>query len=246
MENAELIGLSRQAVLRRHLDVIANNLANMNTTGFRAEKFLFEEFLMPRAEASGFRSQDRELSYVQEGRPLNDFTAGGVRPTGNPFDLAIDGDAWFVISAAGQERYTRAGAFTLDAAGSLTTPDGHPVLGEGGPITFAADETNITFAPDGTVSSSAGGKGRLRLVRFETNDALRREDATFFSGPEPLPADRTARVVQGAVEQSNVRAVVEITRLVEVTRAYTSISRTMNQTDQLKVDAIEQLGKLNA
>lgn len=246
MENAELIGLSRQAVLRRHLDVIANNLANMNTTGFKGEKFLFQEFLMPRAEASGFRSQDRDLSYVQEGQPFNDFTSGAVRSTGNPLDLAIDGDAWFVVNAAGQERYTRAGAFTLDQTGTLTTMDGNPVLGDGGPITFRADESNISVAADGTVSSSAGGKGRLRLVHFDNNDSLQREGSTLFSGANALPADRTVRITQGAVEQSNVRSVVEITRLVEVTRAYTSLAKVMAEADQLNADAIDQLGKLNA
>jgi len=245
MENAQLIGLSRQAALRRQLDVIANNLANVNTAGFKGGDLLFEEYLMPVAGASGFRGDDRTLSYVQDGRPQNNFDPGSIVASGNPFDLAIDGDAFFVLGAPDGDLYSRAGTFRLDADGTLVSGEGHPVLGDAGPIRFTAAETDIHIAGDGSVSSSAGSKGRLRLVRFDQPDLLERAGGTAFAGGEPLPATGS-RVVQGAVEQSNVRAVIEITRLIDVTRAYTSLARTLADANQLTSDSIDQLGRLSA
>ncbi len=245
MDNASLIGLSRQAALRRQLDVIANNLANMNTAGFKSEHVLFAEYVMPVAEASAFSGDDQSLSYVQDGRPLNDFGVGGMNATGNALDLAIDGDGWFAVETPDGERYTRNGAFTLDGEGRLATVDGHPVLGDGGPITFAAEESGIEIARDGTVSSSAGIKGRLRIVAFADENLLRREGDTLFSGEDPQPSEGL-RVAQGALESSNVRSVVEMTRMIEVTRAYTSLAKTLADSHEMRNDAISRLGRLHS
>ncbi len=244
MDNSALIGLSRQAALRRQLDVIANNLANVNTAGFKNEQVLFAEYLMPVAEASAFSGDDRGLSYVQDGQPLNDFGAGSQQQTGNPLDVAIDGDAWFVVETPDGERFTRNGAFTINPAGQLSSADGQPVLGDGGPIVFAAGEAGIEIARDGTISSDAGLKGKLRLVNFENPDTVRREGGTLFAGENPLPAEGVT-VVQGAIEGSNVRAVVEMTRLIEVTRAYTSIAKILSDSDRMRVDAVDRLGRLH-
>ena len=97
MENTLLIGLSRQIALQRELDVVANNVANMNTTGYKADGAIFEEYLMPTAQAAGFQGADRRVSYVQDRATWRDFGAGPIRPTGNPLDVAIDGDAFFVV-----------------------------------------------------------------------------------------------------------------------------------------------------
>ncbi len=244
MDNASLIGLSRQAALRRQLDVIANNLANMNTAGFKSEQVLFAEYVMPGAEASAFGGDDRSLSFVQDGRPLNDFGIGGMNTTNNPLDVAIDGEGWFVVSTPDGERYTRNGAFTLNANGELSTVDGHPVQGDGGPITFAAGEGGVEIARDGTISSDAGLKGHLRIVNFAEEKALQREGDTLFSGENPEPVAKP-RVAQGAIESSNVRSVVEMTRLIEVTRAYTNLAKTLGDAHQMRNDAIDRLGKLH-
>jgi flagellar basal-body rod protein FlgF len=245
MENAQLIGLSRQAALRRQLDVIANNLANMNTTGFKGETLLFQEYLMPVAQASAFEGDDQTLSYVQDGRPLNDLSAGSIATTGNPLDVAIDGDAWFVVGTADGERYTRDGAFTLGPDGSLVTSEGDGVLGEAGPILFTPGETDIHIAGDGTISTSEGVKGKLRLVRFDDADSLVRDGSGLYSGGTAQPATN-GKVLQGALEQSNVRSVLEMSRMVEVTRAYTSLAKTLADSDELGLTAINQLGQLNA
>lgn len=242
MENAQLIGLSRQSALRRQLDVISNNLANMNTTGFRGQDMLFREYLMPGASAGTFQAPDRTLSYVYDPMTFEDDTRGPIEQTGSDFDVAIEGNGWFAIETPAGERYSRDGAFSLNAEGQLITRDGNPVLGEGGPITFTPDETDITIAADGTISSSDGLKGRLRLVSF-ANEAtdLTRDGGTLYAGTNPQPA-AAVQVMQGAIERSNVKPVVEMSRMVEVTRAYTSIAQSMASIDELRGNAINKLG----
>lgn len=244
MENSQLIGLSRQAMLRRQLDVIANNLANMNTLGFKGEDLLFQEYLMPRAQSRDFTGRDRIPSFVQDRQMVNDFTAGGIVTSGNPLDVAIDGDGWFTVQGPDGDLYTRAGNFSLDSTGMLVNGDGYPVMSGSGTLTFTPDETDIHIASDGTISSSEGVKGQLRLVRFDNLDELVRAGGTAFSGGQPIPATGQ-RVVQGAVEKSNVLPVVEITRLIDVTRAYTSVAKTLADSSQLTSEAIDQLGRLS-
>lgn len=243
MDNALLIGLSRQAALKRELDVIANNLANMNTGGFRAGKMRFEEYIMPVASASSLPAGQRDLSYVRDGLALVDFTPGTIEQTGNPLNAALNGAGWFTIQTKNGERYTRSGAFTLDAQGTLVTVAGDQVMTQSGPATFAPGETDIAIAADGTITSSAGTKGKLRIASFADETTLRREGESLFSGNNARPAENV-RVVGGAVEKSNVRAVGEITRMVEVTRSYQQIAKILQDRDELQQNAISTLGQL--
>lgn len=245
MENSLLIGLSRQAALRNQLNVVANNLANMNTTGFKAQRLLFEEYLMPVAEASSFAEGDQDYSYVVDYGASSNFGAGSISLTENTFDVAIEGEGFFVVDTPAGERFTRNGAFHLDVTGQLVTADGRPVLGEGGPLVFTADDGDVTIAEDGTVSSALGVKGRLRVVQFEDPQTLTRTGDNLFAGDNPQPAE-TVRVLQGAVEKSNVSGVIEVTRMIEITRSYTAVSKMMNEGDELLRKAIERLGSVTA
>lgn len=241
MQNALFVGVSSQAALQRQLDVIANNMANVTTNGFKARSTRFQDFLMAKASADAFSSPDRRLDFVIDaGTPL-DASAGAVETTGNPLDAAVKGDAFFVVQTPGGERYTRGGAFQVDAAGQLVTNDGHPVLGESGPISFSPQETGAAIAPDGTVTTTQGVRGRLRLVRFDDARALRNEGANVFSSPTPAQAAPLARIEPGALERSNVRPVREMTRLMEVTRAYASVSSMLGRMDELKRSAMSRL-----
>ncbi len=152
MENTLLVGLSRQAALRRELDVIANNLANLNTTGFKAEGVAFNEFLMPAASDSSFSGPDRRVSFVVDRATWHDHRAGAVERTGNPLDVAIDGNAFLVVQGPTGERYTRNGALQINANGELVDGNGRQALGEGGPIVFQRQDRDISIARDGTVS----------------------------------------------------------------------------------------------
>ena len=186
MENTLLIGLSRQIALQRELDVVANNVANMNTTGYKADGAIFEEYLMPQAQAAGFQGADRRVSYVQDRATWRDFGSGPIRPTGNPLDVAIDGDAFFVVQTPRGERYTRNGAFQVNAQGELVTNTGERVVGDGGPIQFQSTDNSISINPDGTITAREGSnsrndsaRGRLRLVRFDNVQQLQKDGTTM-------------------------------------------------------------------
>lgn len=245
IENAQLIGLSRQIALQRQMDVVANNIANLNTTGFKAEELLFEDYRMPVARDNDFPRLDQPLHYVQDWATIHDLTTGSMVQTGNDFDVALNGDGFFAVQTAGGERYTRAGSFLLDNSGTLVDQSGNPVLGEGGPIKFGSEETGITIARDGAISSSAGAKGKLRVVEFANPQALKREGANLFSGGTPIAATKT-QAMQGFIERSNVSGVTEMAEMIRITRAYESVANLSQQQDDLRRNAIQRLGDTNA
>jgi flagellar basal-body rod protein FlgF len=253
MENALLIGLSRQVALQRELEVVANNIANLNTTGFKGDGAVFEEFLMPVASADRFQGADRRMSYVQDRATWHNFAPGPVQQTGNPLDLAIDGDAFLVVQTARGERFTRNGALQVNATGELVTNNGDRVLGDGGPIQFQNTDRDISVNPDGSITVREGAnadsaRGKLRLVRFENVQQLRKDGSSLFAAPEgvaPQPA-QSVRIVQGAVEQSNVRGVIEMSRMIEITRNYTQIATLLQQQGEQRRSAIEKLAEVPA
>jgi flagellar basal-body rod protein FlgF len=252
MENNFLVGLSRQAALQRELDVIANNIANVNTTGFKATATIFEEFLSPVARSERFAPADRRLSFVHDRGTWHDLSSGPVQQTGNPLDVAIDGKAFLAVQAPQGERYTRNGALQINARGELVTADGHRVLGDNGPIVFQPGDRDIAISREGTIAVREGTnlvesqRGKLRLVGFTQPERLRKEGSNLFAAPGGLApqAEPTATVIQGAIEKSNVRAVVEMTRMTEVTRAYTSIAGLLQQHGDLRRTAIERLAEV--
>ena len=245
IENAQLIGLSRQIGLQRQMDVVANNMANINTTGFKAENILFEEYVMPVARDQDFPQLDQPLSYVQDWATMHDLSGGAMVQTGNELDVGLNGDGFFAVQTAAGERWTKSGAFQLSANGTLVDLNGHPVLGEGGPIQFGPEENGILIAADGSVSSSAGQKGRLRLVEFANPQELTREGSNLFAGGTPVAATNT-RAMQGFTEKSNVSGVTEMAEMIRVTRAYESAANLAQKQDELRRSAIQRLGDANS
>jgi flagellar basal-body rod protein FlgF len=256
MQNALLIGLSRQIALSRELEVVANNIANIETTGYKSDGAMFEEFLMPVASARGFQGSDQRLSYVQDRATWHNFNVGPLRATGNPLDVAIDGDAFFVVQTDRGERYTRNGSFQINASGELVTLSGDRVIGDGGPIQFQATDSNVQINPDGTItvresglSTSDAARGKLRLVRFDNMQRLRKDGSSLFAAPNGVaPTDPSAnvRVIQGSLEQSNVRPVLEMARMVEVTRTYTQIAGLLQQHGDIRRSSIDKLAEVPA
>ena len=248
MENALLIGLSRQMSLRRELEVVSNNIANINTTGFKGGTAVFEEFMMPGARHNDFAHADRKMSYVQDRSTWHDLSQGPMRQTGNPLDVAIDGKAFMVVQTPNGERYTRNGSFQINAAGELITSEGHRVLGEAGPIQFQANDKDITISRDGTIAVPEGVRGRLRLVEFANSQRLQKDGSSNFSTPadmQPTPA-QFPNVIQAALEQSNVKAIVEMTRMIEVSRHYSKVSYLLQQHGDTRRSAIERLAEVPA
>ena len=251
LENLALVKLSRQIALHRELEVVANNIANLNTTGYKADGSVFQEFLMPVARAGAFQGSDQRLSYVHDRATWHNFSSGPVRQTGNPLDVSIDGDAFLVVQTPRGERYTRNGSLQLNATGQLVTQGGDLVLGDGGPIQFQSTDSNVSINPDGTITvresgnaTSDSARGRLRLVRFERAATLLKDGASMFRAPDgtaPQPADTNVRVIQGTIEQSNVSPVLEMARMIEISRTYSILSGMIQQMGEHRRNAISRL-----
>ena len=255
MENALLIGLSRQMVLERQMDVVANNVANLNTNGFKADNSLFEEYLMPVARENRFNLADRQVSFVNDRGTWRDQQQGGIQVTGNPLDVAIDGPGYLVVQTQGGERYTRNGALQVNAQGQLVTADGLPVLGDNGPITFQPTDRNVAISSDGRVSVLEGTatnveslRGTLRMARFANPQQLQKEGNNLFSAPAGVAAtaDTTPRLLQGSIEKSNVNGVIEISRMIQISRAYQQTATLLQQQSDLHKNAIHELAQVPA
>ncbi len=156
MENTLLVGLSRQMMLERQMDVVANNVANVNTSGFKADRSLFEEYLQSGAHEDNFAASDRRVSFVQDRGTFHDFAAGNTEQTKNPLDVAIDGRGFLVVQTPAGERYTRDGGMQINNQGQLVTAGGNPVLGTSGPIVFQPTDHDISIAADGSVTVQEG------------------------------------------------------------------------------------------
>jgi len=247
VENASLVGLSRQVALRRELDVISNNIANMNTTGFKADSMLFAEFLMPKARDDSFMRPDRPLSFVEDRATVSNFAGGEIQTTGDPTDVAIDGEGFFEVESDKGVRYTRNGSFKVDATGMLVTSEGYRVMTTNGPLQLAPNETGFTVDQDGQVATSEGTRGKLRVVRFANLAGVKKETSTTFSAAAtPTDVTSATRLIQGAVEKSNVQGIAEMSRLVEVTRSYQDLSSLLERQDELRRTSIERLADVPA
>ncbi len=255
MQNALLIGLSRQVTLSRELDVIANNIANLNTTGFKGDGAVFEEFLSPTARAGQLSGANNRVSFVRDRATWHDLSQGTVQQTGNPLDVAIEGRGFMVVQTPRGERYTRNGAMQVNATGELVTSEGHKVLGDGGQIQLQPTDRDIVITKDGSITVREGSsaktsslRGKLRLVDFERATQLQKDGSGTFMAPAGVSpqADIKSRFVQGAIEKSNVRGVIEMTRMIEVTRSYTQVATMLQQQGDMRRSAIEKLAEVPA
>ena len=249
MENTILVGLSRQVALSRELDVVANNIANLNTTGYKADGSLFAEYLSSSARAA---QTGTPVSFVQDSGIWHDMSQGALERTGNPLDVAVEGQGFLVVQTARGERYTRNGALQINATGQLVTNDGDQVLGDAGPITFQPNDRQVSISRDGTISVREGtskvdsARGRFRLVTFDNPQQLQKDGgSTFNVTGDARPQDtKTAALVQGALEKSNVRGVVEMSRMIEITRSYTQVASILQQQGDLSQSAIDKLAEV--
>jgi flagellar basal-body rod protein FlgF len=241
-------------VLERQMDVVANNVANITTNGFKADRSLFEEYLRSPAHEDNFQRSDRRVSFVQDRATFHDFAAGNNEQTKNPLDVAIDGKGFLVVQTPAGERYTRDGNLAINNQGQLVTQNGYPVLGGSGPIVFQQTDKQINIATDGNVTVLEGTnridsvRGKLRVVSFADPQKLVKDGSNLFSAGQGVAAqpDTTSRVNQGFVEKSNVNSVMEMSRLVEITRTYTQISALLQQQSDLHRSAIEKLADVPA
>lgn len=252
MENALLVGLSRQMALSHELDVVANNIANIDTTGFKADKAAFSEYLMPGAANQRFPGSDRRISFVQDRATWIDYSAGSMQRTGNPLDVAIDGKGYFVVQTPRGQRYTRNGALGINAAGELVTSNGDQVIGTNGPIILQPTDRDIIISPTGIISvrdgvgTNSAQRGQLQLVSFDQQQKLQKDGGSTFMVPPdvtPNPAPANTRVMQGVIEKSNVRPIVEMARMIQITRSYSDIAAILQQQGDLRRNSLQQLSQ---
>lgn len=227
MGETTLIHLSRLIALERKLDVVAHNVANSNSTGFRARELAFREYLKPEKGVDETGKRERPLSLVDPRFQFGSSSQGALQPTGNPLDVAIQGEGYLVVRTAQGDRYTRAGALTIDSSGQIVTLAGQPILGKSGPIQIPSKDGEVSIASDGTVSTKRAILGQLRLVRFADRERLQPAGESLLRTDQP-PIELgsgQATLVSGALEQSNVATTREMSRLAEITRSYEMVGK---------------------
>lgn len=239
MENAVFIGLSQQMALKRRLDMTANNLANVNTTAFKSEHPLFEEFLVERA------NQD-DVSYVQDYGSYRDLREGEFTHTGRPLDLAISGEGYFSIETAEGIRYTRNGSFRLDPDGNVVTINNEALLDENNrKITIDLQFQEVSIAPDGTVTTAPGQTAKIGLVNFENPQILKQVGNGLYDAEDFRPeAAVDVNIMHRALEKSNVQPILEMTAMIDIMRAYQSAQQLLDSEHDLQMKTIEEMPTL--
>ncbi len=218
MDNGIYISLSRQMALFRDLEVSANNLANATTPGYNTQKLVFSDYLA--------KDQKRKDAYANDVSTYRDTAKGSLRMTNNPLDVAVTGPGYFIVETPFGERYTKAGNFQINAEGTLMNTQGYPVLGnDGGRIVLPENANRVEINGLGQVLVDGNDIGQIGVAEFADEQKMERMGDTLYRAKEePLPADNS-RVVQGAIENSNVSAVSELIRVQEVSRSVGSTAK---------------------
>ncbi|MFZ5720840.1 MAG: flagellar basal-body rod protein FlgF [Pseudomonadota bacterium] len=244
MDNALFVGLSRQMVLRKEMDIIANNIANMDTAGFKVESMM--QKTEPKAPAVTLGGP-RPVKFVSPDGVARDFGQGALTKTGATFDMAIEGEGFFQLQTPEGARFTRDGRFTLDQNGRLVTQAGHAVLDDGGAeILLDPEQGEVSVGIDGSITQNGERAGRVGMYQFANAGVLEKAGDNLFrngSNLQPQPA-LEARLRQGHLEGSNVKPVLEITRMVEVSRSYERTAKMIDSQFDLSRRAVERLGKV--
>ncbi|MEK9596123.1 MAG: flagellar basal-body rod protein FlgF [Rhodospirillaceae bacterium] len=237
MESSSNIVLSRQTALKREMTAVANNIANLNTTGFKAELMMYDQVKVP-------GSNGESLSYVIDRGSVRDMRPGSVSLTGNPFDLAITGDGYFSIDNGTETVFTRNGAFMVDKDGKLSTKNGDTVLDDrNNPILVPPGSNSLQIAEDGTIASDGEILGKLQIVSFDSEMLMKSiGDGLLKTDQEPQLAE-AARITQGALEGSNVQSMMEMTKLIEIHRSYERMANFIKNEDERQRDLIRRIGR---
>ncbi|MEM6886499.1 MAG: flagellar hook-basal body complex protein [Pseudomonadota bacterium] len=237
MENAGYTTLTRQSGLLREMRIVANNIANTATAGYRQEGLVFSEYVQSIEGASS-------LSMGQGNARLTSFAQGALTQTGGIFDFAIEGDGFFLVQTPAGDRLTRAGAFSPNAEGDLVTMDGYRVLDAGGaPVFLPQGITDLTVASDGTISAEGVPIGQIGLFEPINAQAMVREDGVMFRADEGFAPAEQARILQRFIEGSNVNPILQLTRMIEVQRAYELGASFLEAEDQRLQKALRSLSE---
>lgn len=228
------------------LEVLANNIANINTSGFKGEKTIFrvEDQAVAEQENSAADGIQPLSPYSPPFETRVDFSQGALRETGNPLDVAINGKGFFSVQTPDGIQYTRQGSFSLDEQGMLITPDGYVVLGDGGGIALEAGKVEIDM--EGGVFVDGDEVGRLKLTDFENPDTLQKTgNGRFIATEESVALDSPdgTTISQGHVESANVSPIMAMTEMIETTRAFEAYQKVIQTVDEATNTSIDKIGK---
>ena len=238
MENTGYVALSLAVGLQNKMDLIANNIANVETNGYKSSNVMFKEYVFN-------TSQQKPLSMVEDYGNYRNFSPGAVQTTGNPLDVALVGNGFMAVQTETGEKFTRNGAMQINAQGQLVNNLGQLVSDTGGkPILIPPDARDITITPDATVYANGEALGRLKVVKFEDPQQLTPVGNSLFTTTQPGVQDEATSMTQGALEGSNVNSVIEMTNMIEVMRKYESVARLLQTEHDSQTSMIQRLAKI--
>jgi flagellar basal-body rod protein FlgF len=240
MENVGFIALSAQMALNRKLEAVANNIANVDTSGFKNQNVLFTEELEQ-------ANKNEKMSMVLDYGEYKDLTNGPITQTGGTLDVALEGAGFLAVQTPDGERYTRNGRMNLNNQSQLVTSFGAPVLDQGGQaITLPANSKEISISQSGVISTKAGALGTLKVVKFTNPQSLEPEGNSLFKAPQGgAVADIETKVYQGAIEGSNVNSINETTQMIDISRRYQAVARLLQTDSDQQTETLRRLAKLN-
>lgn len=244
MNSGMYSALSGNLAAMKRMDIISNNLANVNTPGFKKDKMTFEGMLSSATTPPAVPPSSTADPILQQGNVYIDYASGPVAQTGNPLDLVIDGDGFFVVSTPDGPAYTRQGNFRLSADGTLVTTDGLPVQGQGGPIRISGSKIEIDSK--GVVSVDGNQAGTISMVDFPKPYALTKTGSALFvtaDGAAP-PQAASGELRQGHLEGSNVETITEMVQMIETSRYFDACQRAILSFNDMTSKAANELGRL--
>ena len=243
MQNATTVALSRLVAQQRAMDVTATNLANANTPGFKTERTLFADWLSRQSGVDAVRG-GRVVSYTQDRATYHEQSQGAVSKTSNPLDLAISGSGFFTVQTKAGPMLTRAGRFDLQNDGTIVDHDGDALLDtQGKPMRVTAADTVLTVAGDGTLSSENGQLGKIGVVAPADLNRMQTQGDRLLSAQTPTAVVAQPKVVQGALEDSNVEPIAETTNMMNQLREFQFVSQFVDGESQRQQTAIDKLAQ---
>ena len=243
MENTTYIALSRLDTQQRAMDVIANNIANANTDGYKAQRTLFNDYLSRQRGVDATRCGDF-LSYTQDRATYLDQKDGSLTTTGNPLDVAISGAGFFTVSTTAGTRLTRSGRFGLMPDGRVADASGNLLLDStGNPLQLSPSDTQIRISGNGTVSTENGTVGQIAVVVPDDVNKLVPEGGKLYRADTTTAPVTQPRLSQGMVEGSNVQPIAELSRMIQNQREFQFVSQFVESEAQRQQNAIDKIGQ---
>ena len=240
MENTTYVTIGHMTALRRRMDLISNNMANMNTSGYKAEKPLFTSYLVDDQKIG------ERVAHVQDFGIVRNLDAGPLTPTGNPLDLGLASEGYFTVETDRGVRYTRNGNFAINPDGDVVTKEGFKLLDDGGlPLNIPEGATDIVISDNGSVAIDGVQLAQITPVTFDNERELERlPDSLYTTEQEPNPVERPS-IKQGMIEGSNVVSMLELTDMIEVHRAYETSKNFVEREDERVRQALRKLSGAN-